>query len=69
MIPEFLFYKEYIDDGETGTNFNRPQFQQMMDDLDKGLINCIICKDCSRFGNDTKQYKKSLQSSKGFTTL
>ena len=41
--PEFLFYKEYIDDGETGTNFNRPQFQQMMDDLDKGLINCIIC--------------------------
>lgn len=50
--PEFLFYKEYIDDGETGTNFNRPQFQQMMDDLDKGLINCIICKDCSRFGRD-----------------
>lgn len=50
--PEFLFYKEYIDDGETGTNFNRPQFQQMMDDLDKGFINCIICKDCSRFGRD-----------------
>lgn len=49
---EFYFYKEYIDDGETGTNFIRPQFQQMMDDLDKGLINCIICKDCSRFGRD-----------------
>ena len=50
--PEFHFYKEYVDDGETGTNFNRPQFQQMMDDLDKGFINCIICKDCSRFGRD-----------------
>lgn len=49
---EFLFYKEYVDDGETGTNFNRPQFQQMMDDLDKGFIDCIICKDCSRFGRD-----------------
>lgn len=50
--PEFHFVREYIDDGETGTNFSRPGFSKMMEDLDHHLFNCILCKDCSRFGRD-----------------
>ncbi len=44
--------EEYIDDGYTGTNFNRPGFKQMIQDIEKGKINCIITKDLSRFGRD-----------------
>ena len=42
----------YIDEDYTGTNFNRPGFQRMMDDLKSGAINCIIIKDLSRFGRN-----------------
>jgi Site-specific recombinases, DNA invertase Pin homologs len=42
----------YIDDGYTGTNFNRPQFKRMIQDMKKGLITCIVVKDLSRFGRD-----------------
>lgn len=44
--------KEYVDDGYTGTNFNRPGFQEMLKDIDDGKIDCIITKDLSRFGRD-----------------
>lgn len=42
----------YIDDGYSGTNFNRPDFQRMMSDVDDGKIDTIIVKDMSRLGRD-----------------
>lgn len=43
---------EYVDDGYTGTNFNRPAFQKMIIDLKKGEIKTIVVKDLSRLGRD-----------------
>ena len=42
----------YKDDGFTGTNFERPGFKQMLDDIEKGLVNLVITKDLSRLGRD-----------------
>lgn len=36
---------EYVDDGWSGTNFERPDFQRMMDDVEAGKVNCIVTKD------------------------
>lgn len=44
--------KEYIDDGKTGTNFERPAFTRMITDLKRKEINCVIVKDLSRFGRE-----------------
>ena len=43
---------EYVDDGWSGTNFERPDFRRMMDDVEAGKINCIVTKDLSRFGRE-----------------
>ena len=48
----FHVVDEYIDDGWSGTNFDRPDFQRMMTDMEAGKINCIITKDLSRFGRE-----------------
>lgn len=42
----------YVDDGWSGTNFDRPDFQRMIEDVESGRINCIITKDLSRLGRD-----------------
>lgn len=44
--------KEYIDDGFSGTNFDRPAFKRMIEDAKKGIIHTIIVKDLSRLGRD-----------------
>ena len=43
---------EYIDDGYSGTNFNRPAFKRMIEDAKKGIIQVILVKDLSRLGRD-----------------
>ena len=57
IICEFLehFFEEeytveafYVDDGLTGTDYNRPAFQQMIHDMEDGEVNCIVCKNLSR---------------------
>ena len=48
-------YRFYIDDGISGTTFNRPGFQQMIADIEAGLVKRVIIKDMSRLGRDYLQ--------------
>lgn len=48
----FANTKYYVDDGYTGTNFNRPGFQAMLGDIDMGYITAVMVKDLSRLGRD-----------------
>ncbi len=49
---DLLVYDTYIDDGFTGTDFNRPSFQRLLEDMRNGNINCVIVKDLSRLGRN-----------------
>ena len=48
----FEVHDEYIDDGVSGTTFDRPEVQRLLDDAKTGIINTIIVKDLSRFGRN-----------------
>ncbi|MGI5984670.1 MAG: recombinase family protein [Clostridiales bacterium] len=50
--PDLGDHLTFIDDGLTGTNFDRPGFQRMMEEIHKGNINCVVVKDLSRFGRN-----------------
>ncbi len=49
---DLIVYDTYIDDGYTGTDFNRPGFQRLLEDMRKGNVNCVLVKDLSRLGRN-----------------
>lgn len=49
---EFEIYDTYVDDGYSGTNFERPAFKKMLQDIEDKKIQCVICKDLSRLGRE-----------------
>ena len=50
--PDLTLCMEGYDDNYTGTNFDRPHFQEMIQAVEAGKVNCIIVKDLSRFGRE-----------------
>lgn len=53
---------EYVDDGYSGTNFNRPSIKKLLDDIKINKINCIIVKDLSRFGRNYIEVSNYLEN-------
>lgn len=52
LHPDIALYDIYIDDGWSGTTFDRPGFSRMLEDIHAGAVNCVIVKDLSRFGRN-----------------
>ena len=50
--PDLKLYDVYEDNGKKGTNFERPEFKRLMDDVRAGKVKCVLVKDLSRFGRD-----------------
>ena len=48
----FIFVDEYVDDGYSGTTFDRPGFQRLIEDIKAKRINLVVVKDLSRLGRD-----------------
>lgn len=60
--PDLSYYKTYVDDGWTGTNFDRPGFQAMLEDIRAGKVHCVLVKDLSRFGRDYIEVGRYIQT-------
>lgn len=61
--PDIELVSERIDDGYSGILFDRPAFQQMLEDIKSGTVNCVIVKDLSRLGRehiDTSRYLRQI---------
>ncbi|MCM1216095.1 MAG: recombinase family protein [Lachnospiraceae bacterium] len=59
--PEFEIVDFYIDDGYSGVNFERPDFQRMLQDIKENRINCVIVKDLSRLGRNYIEVGKYIE--------
>lgn len=57
----FIIVKDYTDDGYTGTNFNRPGFIEMINDIENEMINMVIVKDLTRLGRKTNEVLRYYQ--------
>ena len=53
--------KEYVDDGFSGYDFNRPGFRSMIADINEGVIDCVIVKDLSRLGRNFQRTEEYIQ--------
>jgi len=53
--PDLKLYNVYEDVNYTGTNYNRPGFMRMIEDIQSGLVDCVVVKDLSRFGRNFKE--------------
>ncbi|MCL2797430.1 MAG: recombinase family protein [Firmicutes bacterium] len=60
--PAIHVHDTYIDDGYTGTNFERPDFSRMMEDIRAQKVTCVIVKDLSRFGRNYVESGKYLET-------
>ena len=62
-VPELagMQVKEFVDDGYTGTNFNRPGIKRLLDAVRRGEVSCIIVKDLSRFGRKYLEVSKYIE--------
>ena len=49
---DIVIVSERVDDGYTGSNFERPAFKMMLEDIKKGIVDCVVVKDLSRFGRE-----------------
>lgn len=66
--PEMVITQEYVDDGYSGVSFERPGFKQMMADIQARRVDCIVCKDLSRFARnyiDSGRYLEKIFPSMG----
>ena len=52
---------DYVDDGYSGANFDRPGFQKMINDIENGTINCVVTKDFSRLGRELYETGKYIE--------
>ena len=59
--PEIKLVAEAIDDGYTGTNYERPGFRDVMELIESGKVNCVIVKDLSRLGREYIETGKYLE--------